>query len=316
MSLVSISCDDARQGLAASSDQALGWCQALELGQVLYFPQSPVALADDDHRFLLRLEQHSSSRHKNLAYCAARDRISGAGLLSSGSHAKQETVERFRSVLRSYSAEVTGFLTQFLAPYEARWQVDSTSFRPLEERGRSLPIHKRNDRMHIDAFPTRPTHGARILRFFQNIHPTQPREWIIGEPFRSLLPQFTSGEIALPQAESAMRRRGRTTLCHTAVGQALSRALPALQRSPYDRFMLRLHHFLKENDSYQAHGLRQAASFPPGSSWMVYTDTVPHAVLSGRYALEQTFLVVHDAMVTPEHAPLQVLQSLTGQILL
>jgi hypothetical protein len=45
---------------------------------------------------------------------------------------------------------------------------------------------------------------------------------------------------------------------------------------------------------------------------MVYTDTVPHAVLAGQYALEQTFLVAHEAMVAPEHSPLSVLQSLAG----
>ena len=45
---------------------------------------------------------------------------------------------------------------------------------------------------------------------------------------------------------------------------------------------------------------------------MVYTDMVSHAVLSGQYALEQTFLVSKDAMVTPERAPISVLRELTG----
>ena len=89
--------------------------------------------------------------------------------------------------------------------------------------------------------------------------------------------------------------------------------LPALKRSPYDDFMMRFHNFLKENATYQAQGKREAWSFPPGSSWMVYTDMVPHAVLAGQYALEQTFLVSPEAMVAPEHAPLNVLQAMTGQ---
>jgi hypothetical protein len=45
---------------------------------------------------------------------------------------------------------------------------------------------------------------------------------------------------------------------------------------------------------------------------MVYTDTVPHAVLAGQYALEQTFLVSPDALVAPEHSPLKVLESIAG----
>ena len=45
---------------------------------------------------------------------------------------------------------------------------------------------------------------------------------------------------------------------------------------------------------------------------MVYTDTVSHAVLSGRYALEQTLLVRHSAMVKPEVSPLGVLEQIAG----
>ena len=40
---------------------------------------------------------------------------------------------------------------------------------------------------------------------------------------------------------------------------------------------------------------------------------VPHAVLAGQYALEQTFLVEPDAMVAPQHAPLTVLEELSGR---
>ena len=43
---------------------------------------------------------------------------------------------------------------------------------------------------------------------------------------------------------------------------------------------------------------------------MVYTDTLPHAVLAGQYALEQTFLVSPEAMVTPEVSPLRVLEEI------
>ena len=50
----------------------------------------------------------------------------------------------------------------------------------------------------------------------------------------------------------------------------------------------------------------------PGSSWMVYTETVPHAALAGQYALEQTLLVDPHAMVTPESTPLAVLEKLAG----
>jgi len=100
---------------------------------------------------------------------------------------------------------------------------------------------------------------------------------------------------------------------YPAALDAIKAAQAIPDRTPYDDFMMRFHNFLKENATYQAQGKREAWSFPPGSSWMVYTDMVPHAVLSGQYALEQTYLVSAEAMVAPEHAPVNVLQKMTGQ---
>ena len=53
--------------------------------------------------------------------------------------------------------------------YARSWRVDYASFRPVEEQGRELPLRHRNDLLHLDAFPTRPTHGgansARLHQF-------------------------------------------------------------------------------------------------------------------------------------------------------
>lgn len=281
------------------------WCRQLEEGNILFFPQTPITLPEDDLRFLLTLEQTSSGLHKNLAYKPQRDEVSGADMKGADAAA----AERLHRILREYSHRVTEFLESFLAPYQSRWQLDYGSFRPQEEQGRDLPLRRRNDLMHTDAFPTRPTHGARILRFFNNLHPSKSRDWITGEPFRALAPQFAPQQIALPREQSTLTRVTTAAACNLGLG----RLLPALKRSSYDDFMMRFHNFLKENATYQAHGKREAWSFPPGSSWMVYTDMVPHAVLAGQYALEQTYLVSPEAMVAPEHAPLNVLQAMTGQ---
>ncbi|MGB6608759.1 MAG: Kdo hydroxylase family protein, partial [Acidobacteriaceae bacterium] len=96
----------------------------------------------------------------------------------------------------------------------------------------------------------------------------------------------------------------------TARAIGLGRAIPSLKRSPYDDFMMRFHNFLKENPRFQAHCPKYSFQFPSGSSWMVYTDTVPHAVLAGQYALEQTFLVRPEAMVRPEISPLRILEDI------
>lgn len=79
--------------------------------------------------------------------------------------------------------------------------------------------------------------------------------------------------------------------------------------------MMRFHNFLKENEGFQREARKEAIAFSAGSSWMVFTDTVPHAVLAGQYALEQTFLVERGAELAPEHAPLRVLERIAGAAL-
>ncbi len=290
--------------LEVDEKQSLDWCAKLEAGDILFFPQTPVVLPPDDIEFLLSLQQTNSSLHKNIAYKPHADSISGVDTATADTAA----VQRLQSIMRSYSQKVNAFLGEFLAPYTHRWQLDYASFRPQEEENRDLPLRRRNDLMHTDAFPTRPTHGARILRFFNNIHPTRTRDWVTGDPFRVLAPQFVPAEIALPSPDTAVGKAFKGL----GRGIGLSAAVPSLKRSPYDDFMMRFHNFLKENGSFQESAHKYPSQFPSGSSWMVYTDTVPHAVLAGQYALEQTFLVEHAAMIAPEHSPLTVLEQLAG----
>jgi hypothetical protein len=89
--------------------------------------------------------------------------------------------------------------------------------------------------------------------------------------------------------------------------------MPAQQRSAYDEFMLRFHDYLKERTDFQRDSSRIQADFPPLSSWIVFTDAVPHAVVSGRFALEQTFIVPLVALIRPENSPLRTLEGIAGQ---
>ena len=304
MGLVTIS----RESLSGvvSETQAQAWCAQLEAGEILYFPQTPVPISQDDLAFLLGLQQSDSSLHKNIAYKPNIDKLSGVDTKTADAAA----VSRLQGIMRQYSKSVVAFLTRFLSPYQAKWQLDYASFRPQEEEGRDLSLRKRNDLLHTDAFPTRPTHGARILRFFNNIHPTRTRDWVVGDPFATLVKQFAPAEIA-PSPDNALSRAAK------GLGRSmgLGAAIPSIKRSPYDDFMMRFHNFLKENARFQAECAKYPWQFPAGSSWMVYTDTVPHAVLAGQYALEQTLLVAPEALVNPETSPLKVLQGIAGTAL-
>jgi hypothetical protein len=296
-----------RDGQEDPESQTRAWCERLEAGDILYFPQTPIVFRPDDLSFLLGQQQTGSTLHKNIAYKPNLDTVSGLD----ASTTSPEELSQLRAVMRQYSQDVTRFLAHFLTPYQGRWQLDYASFRPQEEEGRDLPLRRRNDLLHTDAFPTRPTRGARILRFFNNIHPSRTRDWVVGDPFATLAPLYAPQYIPLPAAGNSASRALRSLASAAGLGYAI----PSLKRSPYDDFMMRFHNFLKENASFQADCHKEYLRFPPGSSWMVYTDMVPHAVLSGQYALEQTFLVEHKAMVSPETSPLSVLEAMTHSAL-
>jgi 3-deoxy-D-manno-oct-2-ulosonic acid (Kdo) hydroxylase len=289
--------------------RARAHCEQLESGKVLNFASSPVELSHDDRQFLLRQRQDGSRLHKNISYRPKTDALRGFAADN------DEDAARLHAILRDYSQRVIRFLAGFLQPYADKWSLDFASFRPLEEQGRDLPLHKRNDLLHVDAFPTRPTHGGRILRYFTNVNPSRPRVWnSTSEPFAALAQRFAA-EAGLKRFAARGRSRSRGVLRRI---RGLKRAvgLPAPDHSPYDEFMLRFHDFLKENDDLQTRWPKVRIEFPPSSSWIVFTDGVPHAVLSGQYALEQTLIIPAAALLAPRHSPIRILEGLCGQSLL
>jgi hypothetical protein len=281
------------------------YCAQLEAGDIIFFPHTPIEIPADDLAFLLGHQQVGGAYHKNIAYRPLEDRITGFDSQD------RAIAERLRTIMGRYSRDVTEFLRLFLSPYQARWKVDYASYRPEEEKGRDLALRKRNDLLHTDAFPTRPTYGDRILRFFNNINPQKTRNWITTETFDTLVEKMRTGKLdgenTVP-VPSSMQMPGMKRVLAGGLGALI----PSLKRSPYDEFMMRFHNHLKENKSFQQNCPKQHWEFPPGSSWMVYTDMVSHAVLSGQFALEQTLIVSREAMVAPEKSPYGVLSRLAG----
>jgi hypothetical protein len=84
-------------------------------------------------------------------------------------------------------------------------------------------------------------------------------------------------------------------------------------RSAYDRFMLRFHHFLKANEDFQEQTPKRVWSFPPGSMWMVMTDTASHAVLRGRFALEHSYFIDPRTLALPDESPPALLARACGR---
>ena len=275
----------------------------LENGDILLLKQSSLLPPEDDCAFLFSVRQADSRYHKNIAYRGHQDRVTGfAG--SAGD------AGRLRRVLRAYSQRAQQLVTELFAPYALLWQRDFTSFRPVEEGGRQLPLKARNDLLHVDSFPTRPTHGDRILRVFTNINPTRSRVWLTAEAFEVQAKRMATSaglsDFASQACSPWHHLRRRLTRMANSIG------IPLRDRSPYDRFMHEFHHYLKANQDFQENTPKWQCEFPPGSSWIVFTDAVPHAVLSGQFALEQTFIVPRAALLLPDKAPVHILEELCG----
>lgn len=283
--------------------KARDYCQLLERGEILFFPQPPFDFPADDQNFLLAQQWAELRMHKNVSYRPADDVLRGVSGNSS-------TTARIHSVLRNYSRQVVGFLSNFLSPYSDKWMLDFASFRPFEEDGRDLPLHKRNDLLHVDAFPTRPTRGGRILRVFTNLNPVKPRVWQVTGPFESFAKELAEGAGLRTIAE------GDSFISRTVQDWGAKLGIRGMGRTPYDAFMLKFHDYLKENSPFQANSPKVRIEFPPLSTWIVYTDGVAHAVMSGQYALEQTFLIPANALVTPEQAPYRILENIAGRPLI
>jgi len=304
MGLITVT-DFTRGAEASGPDAGPRYCQLLEEGHILFFPQTPFDLPENERALLLTQRQVDADYHKNVAYRPDRDEVIG--------FIKRSDVEaeQLRRIMRTYAQRVSQFFASLLWPYTPSWRLDYASFRPQEEEGRQLRPLARNDLLHVDAFPMRPTYGDRILRVFTNINPVKARRWIISDTAEVLIKRFAgSPGLPLPQPRGhsvwQQTRRSATRVARALVG------LPVIQRSPYDEFMLRLHDYLKENNEFQTTCVKHRLDFPPGSTWVVFTDFVSHAALAGQYALEQTFIIARESLLLPEKTPVNILEKMVG----
>jgi hypothetical protein len=267
----------------AKADRAL---EALEDGRILYFPKLHFAMAPEEACFLAA---GWSGAAKNVSYETANDTLKGTT-------ATGEDAAALRRLMIRYAQAAQALLEAVIPAYRGHLALARTSFRPVEVAGRPRSARQDDTRLHVDAFPSRPTSGRRILRVFSNVDPEgRPRRWRVGGPFEPVARRFFAS-LPAPWPGSAAAL--------AAVGLTKGR------RTAYDHYMLRLHDAMKLDASYQAREETEAIVFPAGTSWIVFTDQVPHAALAGRNALEQTFHLHPAKMRHPERSPLRVLESL------
>ena len=269
---------------------------ALEDGQVLFFPQLAFKLTDAEARFLTPDLVGDS---KNVSYQFGARKIGHCACAEADKPAVAGMMHRF-------CGQAKVLVENLLPAYQPKLTMGRASLRPVEAAGRAQSWRKDDTRLHVDSFPATPLNGKRILRVFTNVNPAKDRVWIVAERFPRLAARYAR-DAGLPKYADGSAWSG--------LKRALSRVgLPVADRAPYDEFMLHFHDWLKENSEFQtATTGKEQISFPPLATWLVYTDGVPHAALSGQFAMEQTFIVPVDALVTPEVSPLRVLEKLAGR---
>jgi len=281
---------------------------SLERGSVAFFPESPVPLPSKEDLSFLRQELPKLLKLKNISYHPEVGRIPG---LDSDD---VELVERVNRILVTVSDNITSFIQKTAPRLTDNWTIGTCSFRPIEEKGRNLKPHSSNELVHIDAGAYGATNGDRILRFFINVNPLADRVWATKGSFSDLYAIYgKQANLGSSNAGRGYLSRGpldhiRTGLINFLVKAGLP-AVKVLDSSPYDRVMRKFHNFMKDTPSFQQdqQGYEEFR-FPPFSAWMVFTDMVSHASLSGQYAFVLTSIVRLENCRLPELAPINVLR--------
>lgn len=262
---------------------------ALEAGGVIALPRVRFELAENERRFLS--SQWSDGRSKNISV--------ERGVLKGARGSERDCAELAAMIVR-FASQAASLVSALFPRYAPFVSSARTSYRPQPAVGRDVSWRKDDARLHVDAFPSRPNGGARILRVFSNVNPTEDRVWRVGEPFEAM------AKTLLP------RVRAQWPLESTALATLF---VTKGRRTEYDHLMLGLHDCAKADLEYQRSCAQEVARFAPGTTWICFSDQVMHAASSGQYMLEQTIHLPVSALYEPAQSPLAILERLTGRAL-
>lgn len=262
---------------------------ALESGVVVSLPNLDFPLSAEESALL---DPRILSAPKNVSYTPATGKIAGTSCIDKEKKRLQEVMGRFARTAR----DLVGVLVPI---YKDKLKVMRTSLRPVEIAGRATSWRQDDTRLHVDAFPSQPTGGDRILRIFCNVNPSgKPRVWRLGEPFEDVARRFVP-KIPQPFPGSALLK--------------YALRLTKTVGTEYDHIMLKLHDAMKSDETYQRSIETEPIEFKPGTTWICFTDAVSHAALSGQHQFEQTIFVPVDAMWDTKKAPLRILERLKNR---
>jgi hypothetical protein len=270
------------------------WIAALEAGKVLYFPNfAQHGFAPQKEELALFREDIRDPKTRNISLSAGGDLKGVAG--------DDATKALMAGMIGRFRAEAEGLLANLVPRYGEHLRRGATSFRPAVVQNREQSWRADDRRMHVDAFPSRPNYGERLLRVFTNVNlEGEPRVWRVGEPFEDVARRF------LPKVKpySAWQAKVLNAL-------HVTKSL----RSEYDHIMLQLHDAMKSDLDYQKNAPQVTFDFPPGCAWVCFSDQTSHAVMAGQYMMEHTLQLSPMHQYDKEASPLAILTRMQGHAL-
>lgn len=264
----------------------------VESGQVLRFPYLPFALLESELKF--RDPRWADGKAKNIS-------VRWPGGDMRGAVGAAADMAALKAMIVRYAEQSEAFALRLFPHYRGHLVRGNTSFRPVSVAGRETSWRKDDTRLHVDAFPSNPMHGTRLLRVFCNVNPNgEARKWRVGEAFedhaRRYLPKISK---PLPGSAWLLEKTGITKR----------------RRTEYDHVMLQLHDRAKADAEFQRNGPQADVSFAPGTTWVVYSDQVLHAAMGGQHMMEQTFYLDTARLQQPDSSPLHTLERQLGRSL-
>jgi len=270
------------------------WIAALEAGKVLYFPNfGQHGFAPQKEELALFREDIRDPKTRNISLSSAGDLKGVVG--------DDATKAMMAGMIGRFRAEAEGLLANLVPRYGEHLRRGATSFRPAVVQNRVQSWRADDRRMHVDAFPSRPNYGERLLRVFTNVNQDgEPRVWRVGEPFEDVARRF------LPKVKPYSAWQAKAlNLLH------VTKSL----RSEYDHIMLQLHDAMKSDLDYQKNAPQVTFGFPPGCAWVCFSDQTSHAVMAGQYMMEHTLQLSPMHQYDKEASPLAILTRMQGHAL-
>lgn len=268
---------------ALKEDEQQDLVSAIEQGRLICLPHLRFTLEVKEFD-LLTPDWLSRGQH-SIRYRLERDRL---GSMRGNDGAKH----CMRALLKAYAIQSAQLVASLFPSYCDHLSAGDTAFQ----------INPVTEPLHIDAESKSPTQGRRILRVVSNINLHEETRLLrVGDSFESLMARYADSlSLGAPSIRRAMK----------AVKWTHS------YRTLYDHCMLKIQRAMEKDASLQNSEDQTTYEFPAGSTWIAFTDQLPHAAVAGSFLLSQTFYLPTQNQVNPDLSPLRLLEEHLEQPLL